>query len=68
METKSSHGGARAGAGRPKGALVKKVQIRLTERELAMLKIASYPKSFSQYIRERLGLDSDITNNSNKGK
>ena len=68
METKSSHGGARAGAGRPRGALVKKVQIRLTERELAMLKIASYPKSFSQYIRERLGLDSDISNNSNKGK
>ena len=68
METKSKHGGARAGAGRPKGALVKKVQIRLTERELAMLKIASYPKSFSQYIRERLGLDSDISNNSNKGK
>lgn len=72
METKikSKRGGVRAGAGRPKGSnsKVKKIQIRLTEKEIAILKIASYPKSLSRYIREKLGLDSDITNKTSRGK
>ena len=49
VKAKSSRGGVRAGAGRPKGSnsKVKKIQIRLTEREIAILKIASYPQSLS---------------------
>ena len=68
VKDKSSRGGARAGAGRPKGSnsKVKKIQIRLTEREFAILKIASYPQSLSRYIREKLGLSSDVINKSHK--